>query len=605
MKREVSLGQWKTGIYSCRSVGRFWFVVFALALASAAPGAWRAWSAASAGRWYEFGDGVLFWLTWEGDPGGRRILIALGLSVAALTFAALAQHSARGWIAAPARLIHAFCKPWAALAALALALLPHAVAPALRPDADDKPSVVLILLDTVRLDHVGWGGSELPTTPRLDALAREGAVFTQAIAQAPWTKPSVGTLLTGLTPGVHGATGRFTPMPEERRMLAEAFAAAGYDTFGVSSNPNISRLFRFEQGFGEFHESTAASADQLIEQARVWIRPGEGGGRPFFLYMHLNDAHYPYDPPESSTTSAGTQPIRGLFNRSGRTPRLDGEAERAFRNGGGISFTESDVESMRLSYAEEIRWLDDQVGDLIEKLLAVRDDVLVVICADHGEEFLEHGDLGHGHSLHEELVRVPLQFAWSRGLGERQGWKPGVRGQQVRLMDVPPTLLQMAGLGWPEAAGTMQGTSLSPLLRGDLTTEALAFAETDYLGSPLSGYGGPLRMLREPGTKIVISDPWFEQTAGHTWLFDLRADPGEHRNVAAQQPDLLQRLRAALDRSGWVFERDLTDVGEAELTEEQRAVLASMGYAGDNPEKFDPMTLRLAPGAVPWVQDPR
>lgn len=501
--------------------------------------------------------------------------------------------------------MHALCRPWAALGALALALLPQAAAPLAQPEAAGKPSVVFILLDSVRLDHVGWGGSALPTTPRLDALAREGAAFTQAIAQAPWTKPSVGTLMTGRTPGQHGATGRFTALPWERRTLAEAFAAAGYRTYGFSTNPNVSTPFQFHQGFQEFFEDARMDAHALIEKSRVVARPADADARPYFLYLHLNDAHYPYEPPAESLSNDGLKPIRGVFNRSGRAPRLDGEAERKFRAEGGATFGAEDVEAMRLAYAEEILLLDDQVGNLVDKLLAAREDVLVVICADHGEEFLDHGDLGHGHSVHEEQVRVPLQFAWSPALGRRLGLQAGVRGRQVRLMDVPSTLLDAAGIAWPAAAEPLQGASLLPQLRGAEGADAPAFAESDYLGSPLSGFAGPLRMWREPGAKLVISDPWFGSTAGRTWLYDLALDPGERANAAAAQPALAQRLRRALDASGFLFRRDLTDVGAEEISASMQATLAELGYVDAGAEPLDPAQVVFAPGAVPWIQDPR
>lgn len=534
---------------------------------------------------------------------------ALLLAILVLIYAALAQHSVRAWLSGPARLVHALCKPWPALAALALAFLPHAVVPLIKPDAAGKPSVVFILLDSVRLDHVGWGGSERPTTPRLDALAAGGASFTQAITQAPWTKPSVGTLFTGLTPSAHGATGRASALPWQHRTLAEAFAVAGYRTYGYSSNPNVARLFQFEQGFRKFYENTSDGADLLIERSRAQAEPSDAGKDPFFLYLHFNDAHYPYDPPPHSITAAGQQPIKGLFNRTGLAPRLDGDTERAFREGAGRSFSAEEVEAMRLAYDEEIRWLDDQVGEMVEKLLAVRDDVLVVICADHGEEFLEHGDLGHGHSLHEELVRVPLQFAWSPALGAKLGLKPGTRPDQVRLMDLTPTLLEFAGLSWPDAAAPLAGVSLLPALRGAVAPEGAtavaAFAETDKFGSPLSGNAGPMRMLREPRAKLVISDPWYAATAGRSWLYDLAADPGEQTNLAAQRADLLKSLRAVLERSGWLIKRDLTAITEVDLSPEQNANLAALGYV-DGPSRPDPLQKAVfAAGAVPWVQDPR
>lgn len=527
------------------------------------------------------------------------------LATAALGFAALAQHSERGWLSAPARWIHAWCRPWPALAAMSLALLPQIVAAAAHPAPQGKPNVVFILLDSVRLDHVGWGGSALPTTPRLDALAREGASFTQAITQASWTKPSVATLMTGRTPAQHGATGRFTALPRERRTLAEAFAAAGYRTYGFSSNPNVSTPFHMDQGFQVFGENTSWDAATLIEEARRAAHPADADARPYFLYLHLNDAHYPYEPPATSRTEAGERPIRGTFQTGRTAPRLDGEAERQFRANAGATFSEAEVEAMRLAYAEEILALDDQVGSLVEKLLAARDDVLIVICADHGEEFLDHGDLGHGHSLHEELVRVPLMFVWGKELGRQLGLQAGVRTQQVALLDVPATLLEAAGLLWPASAEPQQGRSLLPSLRGAEDAGAAAFAETDYMGSPLSGFAGPLRMWREPSAKLVISDPWHGATAGRTWLYDLAQDPGERSNAAAALPELARRLRASLDASGFLFERELTDVGAEEISASMKQNLAALGYADGVQEPVDPADVRFAPRAVPWLQDPR
>lgn len=554
------------------------------------------------------------------DPGSRRLVWALGLGVAVLFAYALLQDSRRPVVRAGLGAVRFLARPTVALACLALALLPRAVVPLTWNEAPDQaPSIVFVLLDSVRLDDVGWGGAERPTTPRLDALARRGVAFHQAVSQAPWTKPSVATLLTGLTPSHHGATGRFSALAESHRTLAEAFTSAGWRTFAASSNPNVTRLFGFDQGFTGFYERVGAPAEELIEEARKALHPGEPSERPFFLYLHLNDAHYPYDPPAVSRTATGELKVRGRFNRSGRYPLLDGATETAFRTGGGSSFSEEDVEAMRLAYDEEILYLDDQVGALVERLLAVRDDVLVVIVSDHGEEFLEHGDLGHGHSLYDELVRVPLQVAWSDGLGERLRLTPGTHGGQVRSMDLTPTLLEIAGIPGPLGSPAPMGESLLPLLRGEgrratavppaeaadeiglAAEDRLAFSETDYLGSPLSGPPGPLRGLRTPRAKLVISDPWFEPTAGRTWLFDLAADPGEHVNLASRRPALIETMLRTLEASPWLVQRDLRGITEVQLSEAQREGLAALGYVGDDLDALLHTAPSFAPGAVPWV----
>lgn len=559
----------------------------------------------SANGWSEFGDGLLFWLTWASDPGARRLVMAAGLAVVIVALAIVAN-SNRAWpkpltalkgiLASATGLgIRMLGNPVAAGVAVLFAALPHGVVPMVQPKPTGKPDVLFILLDTVRLDHMGWGGSELDTTPKLDALARQGSAFTQTITQAPWTKPSVGTLMTGMVPGVHGASARRAPLPYRNRTLAEAMSSAGYRTAALSSNPNITPLFGFEQGFQEFFVDTKEVASKFTKAGGEWL--AEGGDRPSFLYLHLNDAHYPYDPLPG---------YAGLFNHTGIEAHLDGDAERAFRDSLGEGFTPEEVESLRLSFAEEIRYLDDVVGDFVAEQLAANDNLLVVICSDHGEEFLEHGDLGHSHSLHEELIRVPLQFAWSPALGERLGLEAGIHDDQVRHLDVLPTLLELTGLAeaWPQDLHEIQGESLAPFLRKEGVQPArLAYAETDFLGSPLSGPAGPLRAVRTPKNKLVITDPWHE-AAGRVWLYDLVSDPGEHRNLALEQEGLRKSMNQHLIefmRIGWLNERQ--HVADVHAEGAHAAALAEMGYAegGDDGPDFGAAPF-FAPGAVPFAE---
>lgn len=478
------------------------------------------------------------------------------------------------------------------IVAIALALLPQAVSAMKRPDPGERPTVVFILLDTVRLDHLGWGGSELDTSPRLDALANRGAAFTQTITQAPWTKPSVATIMTGVIPGRTGASARRGPMRPQNRTLAESYAAAGYRTFGLSSNPNIAETFGFRQGFLKWHEDTEASADTLLAAGKEWIEADQE--RPSFLYLHLNDAHYPYAP---------APPYAGMFNQTGINPLLNGDTEKVFRDNLGEGFSAEEVEAMRLSYCEEIRYLDDQVGQFVEDLLATHENLLVVITADHGEEFLEHGDLGHGHSVHDELIRIPLQFAWSQDLGEKLGLESGRQNAQVRHMDLMPTLLELSGLSWPANARPFDGATLSPYLRGEEVSEMRpAFSETDNLGSPISGPPGPLRSWRTPEWKLVETDPYFEQTAGRLWLFHLVADSGERHNLAAKNPTQRDLLRADLVQSGYFLTAEERVSSGVMLSAKQDAALNEMGYAEvstDQQLEAEPYLHKLA---IPWLQ---
>ena len=567
-------------------------MVSSVALASALTGSWRAFGMWSSEGWSETGDGWLFWLTWASDPGGRRLMFAAALAFSVVILATFTKSNR----SAPLRAFHAafdfVAKPVVGALCVALALMPQAVSRVLAPSTTEKPTVVFILLDSLRLDHIGWGGSELETSPRLDALARNGAAFTQTITQASWTKPSVGTLMTSQLPSAHEATTRSTFLNPKMRTVGESFASGGYRTLALSSNPNITPVFGFAPGFQFFVHDATSTAEPLIETAHEWLAASD---RASFLYLHLNDAHYPYDPAPK---------YAGMFNQTGIEAHLDGPAETAFRDREVGSFTPEEVESLRLSYAEEIRYLDDQVGEFVEELLASRDDILVVIVSDHGEEFLDHGDLGHGHTLYDELILVPMQFAWSPALGERMGWSSGSHDEQVRHLDVLPTLLDAAGLEWPEGARPMLGASLTPFFTKAATQEHRpAFSETDHLGSPLSGPAGALRAFRTDGYKMIVSAMWQEELSPKRgWLFRLAADPGEHQNIAKAQRSLFDEMRARMNADGWIVERDMNALVSAELSAQQLQTLAEVGYAEDGVDNGAEENTYLNPMAIPWIE---
>lgn len=518
--------------------------------------------------------------------------MAAALAFVAVVLAALTKSNRLAPLRTYSAAIDWISKPLICGVCLALALLPQAMARALAPSTEDKPTVVFILLDSIRLDHVGWGGSELDTTPRLDALAHSGAAFTQTIAQASWTKPSVGTLMTSQVPSAHEATTRTTFLNPKMRTIGESFAAGGYRTLALSSNPNITPSFGFAPGFQFFVHDATSTAEPLIATAKEWLAAAPE--RASFLYLHLNDAHYPYDPAPK---------YAGMFNHTGIEAHLDGPSEDEFRLRQGETFTVEQVESLRLSYAEEIRYLDDQVGALVEELLAERDDILVVIVSDHGEEFLDHGDLGHGHSLYDELILVPLQFAWSPALGKKMGWSAGIHDEQVRHIDVLPTLLDATGLEWPSAARAMQGASLTPFFaHAENLTDRPAFSETDHKGSMISGYAGALRAYRASGYKMVVSALWQEIVPERGWLFHLIGDPGERRNIGKANLELFQEMRVRMNVEGWAVDRDMNAIVSAELSQAEQKMLSELGYAADGEDAGPLESSYMAPKAVPWME---
>ncbi|HEX9793427.1 MAG TPA: sulfatase [Planctomycetota bacterium] len=572
------------------------FFAASIALASGLVGFWRAAESFWAGRWAEHGDGVLFWLCWAEDPGKRRLWYAAVLAAGVLAAAAFSRRFVL--LRPAARIVALLGRPWLVLSAVGLAVLPQVAAFWLRPAAETSPNVLFVVLDTVRADEAGFSGGALPTTPRFDALAAGGAAFPQALSQAPWTKPASATLLTGRTPSHHLAVGRsdrefYAALPQDQRTLAEAFARAGYATAGVTTNPNVTHLFGFSQGFFRWVEIGLADAEAVLGQADGLAAAGE---RPWFVYLHFNDAHYPYQAPPG---------FLGRFDDSGSDADLTGPSEHEFR-AGELDFDATDVRHFRLAHAEEVAYLDDRVGAFVARTLAAQPDTIVVVVADHGEEFLDHGDLGHGHSGYDELLRVPLLIAWGARAGERLGLVAGARiDRPVRSMDLAPTLLELAGLTWPAGAPPLDGRSLAPLLRDPQAPEEprIGFAETDSDGSLRSGLAGPLRIWRAPPWKLIETDPHSDR-AGRYWLFDLDQDPGETRNLASTEPDRVRELALAMQQSGWLIKKALVPGVGVQIPASQREALLALGYI-DGEGHLDPdKELPLAPGTVLWAMLP-
>ncbi|HKB16675.1 MAG TPA: sulfatase-like hydrolase/transferase [Planctomycetota bacterium] len=306
-----------------------------------------------------------------------------------------------------------------------------------------NPNVLLICLDAVRPDRMGcYGYDRRPTTPHLDELARRSIVFEDANAAACWTKPSVPSFLTGTWPlqhgvyegSVHGQAGSFSDLlPEESRTLAEAFDGRGWATAAFVENDQLGKGSGIEQGF-DTYEAGAGDARQIRWRALDWIDAQERG-RPFFLYLHLLDAHGPY---------LVSEEFFRRFAPGAPLGPLGGTEWRAVRdavNEGKLRLTEPEKEGLGALYDAAIRSMDDQLGLLFRGLerRGLWERTVVALVADHGEEFLERGRLGHGHGLHQTLLRVP----WILRVPGRE---PDRVETPVSLVDLAPTILSAAGL---------------------------------------------------------------------------------------------------------------------------------------------------------------
>ena len=312
-----------------------------------------------------------------------------------------------------------------------------------------QSNVILICLDTVRADHLGCYGYEgNETTPALDALAENAIVFADASATAGWTKPSVPSFLTGTYPCQHGVyegsarlkEGAVTDvLPDSATTLAEVFADAGWRTGAFVRNAQLRPGNGFEQGF-ESYMDEAGDAREIRWRAQDWLGEQEDD-RPFFLYLHLLDAHWPYPvPDEYATRFASAEAV---------APFRDGDS-RALRdaiNDGEVDFEAADREALLALYDGALRYIDDELGRLFAWLdRNGLEDTVICVISDHGEEFGEYGRIGHGHSLSENLLRVP----W---ILRDPNSAPGRVEVPVSLVDLYPTLLATAGITAPGSEG--------------------------------------------------------------------------------------------------------------------------------------------------------
>jgi len=415
---------------------------------------------------------------------------------------------------------------------------------------DPPPSVVLIVLDTVRADHMGLYGYERDTTPRLAEWAQRGTVFDNAFSTAAWTLPGVGSLLTGLYPSQHGA-GISGPrrMHDDVPTMAEVLSAAGYDTGAVANVGFLSPVFGLNRGFVDYDLETGGDqggrrADASVDWALNWL--SERSDRPSLLLLHLFDAHRFYDAPP---------PARGVFTSEyaadydpATLATLDSRVE-AERRG--------DMDFHVAAYDEEILWLDMQVDRFLNELRenGLFDDTLVILTADHGEAFREHGAIAHGSSLHNEVIRVPL-IVWAPGQTEGQRL-----AAPVSLVDIFPTVTEYAGLPAIETSGL----SLRGALRGEEVAPRAIFAQNRFYRTDLTTLiRWPLKLIQDHKNQLRM-------------LYDLQLDPGETENLWDRDDPDVVRLVNAMRREVRAI-RQGREGSEVEMSEELAERLRALGY---------------------------
>jgi arylsulfatase A-like enzyme len=389
-------------------------------------------------------------------------------------------------------------------------------------------NVVLVLIDTLRADHLGAYGYERPTSPFIDTLAADGVLFENAVSAAPATFPSVNTILTSVSPNVFN---RYNAsdfgIPEQMTTLAEAFQSAGFRTAAVSASPIVRRLSlgkkrqsRFNQGFERFDERCIPrnlERSPYTAPCVTWHALGlmrNFAADRFFLYIHYLDPHGPYQPPDEMDRFS--EPYSGKdFISMGRPKPV---REWVYGAGPDVGITERDTDHLRDLYDGEIRAIDANLQRLLRGFAdrGLRDDTLFVILSDHGESFMEHGHFSHGKNMYQQILHVPLIFYWPRGIAAGQR-----RSDVACAVDVMPTILALAKLPIPKAARGI------PLLGSEQSPDASPRA---CYSEGMAGWGSPrgtLFSLRLRDSKILYYRP-----EDRYEVYDLGTDPAESTNLA-------------------------------------------------------------------------
>jgi choline-sulfatase len=413
--------------------------------------------------------------------------------------------------------------------------------PAEKKTAESAPkqdmNVLLITLDTLRADYVSCYGSKAVATPAIDALAKRGVRFAEAIAQVPLTTPSHACILTGTYPQVNGVRdmGGFV-LEKDVPTIASVLGKAGFETAAFVGSAVLNSHYGLNRGFGTYAdqmmaESTSKKLPGVVAEVRGevvtrraldWLEKHQAVApdRRFFVWAHYYDPHFPYDPPE---------PYRS--------------------------------EHLKNLYAGEVAYTDAQVGKLIGWLseTGLLDRTLIVLLADHGESLGEHGEYTHGVFLYDSTVHIPMIIA---GPGIPQG---RTVPQQVRSIDVEPTIADLIGLS---AGDKVQGVSLkSSLMEGKEPRSNYCYMETLY---PKTSHGwSELRGMRTDEWKLVV--------APKPELYRFSDDPGELKNVIASHPADADRLQKQV----WAVAGPPQSLGKLEpksVDEERRRELDALGY---------------------------
>jgi arylsulfatase A-like enzyme len=426
------------------------------------------------------------------------------------------------------------------------------------PTPASRPNVLIYIIDTLRADHLGCYGYPVATSPNIDRLAADATVFDRVVAQSSWTRPSVVSVFTGLSPMVHGVNDRDDALAAEALTLAEVLGRAGYETGGIITNSNLSRV-GLDQGFSSYenmpegkHDAIHVLSDRLHDKAVTWLDRRDRT-KPFLLYLHATDPHAPYTPPQQFIEQIGGvvgNPKAGLIDNV-----------RQLRRG---VCEQSVLDDLIALYDAEIAYNDHHFWRLIAELKqrGLYESTLIILVSDHGEEFFDHGWWKHGKTLYEEQLAVPLIVRYPNGVGA------GTRVDQIaQHIDIYPTVLETAGIEVPEA---LSGRSLTPSRSNAQAApvEAVAYLNLDsILAESLTTDEG--KLILHHNDNLVLGRR----------LHDLATDRKEQSNLWSQRPILTGYLLSAL-RAYKLAHQERFSSERVALDEEIEERLKALGYMG-------------------------
>jgi arylsulfatase A-like enzyme len=457
-----------------------------------------------------------------------------------------------------------------------------------RAPATGAPNVLIVLIDTLRADHLGCYGYGRPTSPAIDRLATQGTLFLHATSQSTWTKPSTASLFTGRYPSQHQAYLERSRIPDAELLLPEALAQLGYRTAVFSGNPWVTPEYGFAQGVEHFdsiyderfarvtlymqtlkrinmllsdkrrvynfvksrvqHTPSTTARDQVLLGHLIhWL--DDVGNHPFFAHVQLMSPHHPYDPPP---------PFDRFVPKSGLAPVTTYPHKSYFFFDQGAPLAPAALADMVGRYDGDILFADGVVERILAALDArgLAENTVVVLTSDHGEEFYDHQNWGHGQSVYEELAHVPLIIRYPKAFPAGQRVE-----RPVMLVDVMPTILALAGAA---PIPSLAGQSLLGGAPG-ATGRDEAYVELIYR------YGWA-RALRRGSRKIIRM---VRGEDDRTAVYDLDRDPGEQHPLATPAPDLADRMAAI---QAWSSAHQSAPAAEVEIDSDMSRRLKALGY---------------------------